>query len=387
MALVEKRWNTAVNQGFGMKKILVSLALLVAVVVVTGFVFRDQLGMVVAMYFAAPDEPFDEWEQPETPSYADKASWAALPELEEGSDLRPDNLVIDDMPPAERANLFFVHPTTFYSTDNWNQSIADENANKLTNDWVMRDQASIFNSCCNVFAPRYRQATLFSFYAGEDGQKALDLAYEDVKRAFNYFMENYNKGGPFILASHSQGSLHLDRLLKEEISGSELLSQMVAAYPIGFPIDESNGIPVCESSLEVGCQVSWNTYKESETDNNNIDFMTAGAVICVNPLTWKRDNLMAPATQNLGAISFSNGATLEKGLTGARCEGNKLLVKQVEESKYPDRRSGLGAYHNYDYSLFHLNIRKNAVERLKQFRTLEINSDTLMSNLMQETGS
>ena len=370
-----------------MKKILVSLALLVVVVVFTGFVFRDQLGMVAAMYFAAPDEPFDEWQQPETPSYADKASWAALPEIEEGSDLRPDNLVFDDMPPAKRANLFFVHPTTFYSTDNWNQSIEDENANKLTNDWVMRDQASIFNSCCNVFAPRYRQATLFSFYAGEDGQKALDLAYEDVKRAFNYFIENYNEGGPFILASHSQGSLHLDRLLKEEISGSELLNQMVAAYPIGYPIDESNGIPVCESSLEVGCQVSWNTYKESETDNNNIDFMTAGAVICVNPLTWKRDNLMAPATLNLGAISFSNGPTLERGLTGARCEGNKLLVKQVEESKYPDRRSGLGAYHNYDYSLFHLNIRKNAVERLKKFRTLEINSDTLMSNLLQETGS
>ena len=387
MALVEKRWNTTVNEGFVMKKILVSLALLVVVVVFTGFVFRDQLGMVAAMYFAAPDEPFDEWEQPETPSYADKASWAALPEIEEGSDLRPDNLVFDDMPPAERANLFFVHPTTFYSTDNWNQSIEDENANKLTNDWVMRDQASIFNSCCNVFAPRYRQATLFSFYAGEDGQKALDLAYEDVKRAFYYFIENYNKGGPFILASHSQGSLHLDRLLKEEISGSELVSQMVAAYPIGYPIDESNGIPVCESSLEVGCQVSWNTYKESETDNNNIDFMTAGAVICVNPLSWKRDNLMAPATQNLGAISFSNGATLERGLTGARCEGNKLLVKQVEESKYPDRRSGLGAYHNYDYSLFHLNIRKNAVERLKQFRALKIDSDKLMSNLLQETGS
>ena len=81
-----------------MKKILVSLALLVVVVVVAGFVFRDQLGMVAAMYFAAPDEPFDEWEQPESPSYADKASWAALPELEEGSDLRPDNLVFDDMP-------------------------------------------------------------------------------------------------------------------------------------------------------------------------------------------------------------------------------------------------------------------------------------------------
>ena len=49
-----------------MKKILVSLALLAVVGVVTGFVFRDQLGMVAAMYFAAPDEPFDEWEQPET---------------------------------------------------------------------------------------------------------------------------------------------------------------------------------------------------------------------------------------------------------------------------------------------------------------------------------
>ena len=370
-----------------MKKLLLSLALLVVVAIGTGFVFRDQLGIAAAMYFAAPDEPFDEWEKPETPSYADKASWAALPEIEEGSDLRPDNLVFDSMPPAERANLFFVHPTTFYSTDKWNQAIADENANKRTNDWVMRDQASIFNSCCNVFAPRYRQATIFSFYAGEDGRKALNLAYEDIKRAFNYFIENYNEGGPFILASHSQGSLHLDRLLEEEISGSELLSQMIVAYPVGYPIDESNGIPVCSSSLEVGCQVSWNTYKKSEAYNKNMDFLTAGAAICVNPLSWKRDNVMAPATENLGAISFSNGATLETGLTGARCEGSKLLVSQLDESKYPDIPSGLGAYHSYDYSLFHLNIRKNAVERLKQFRKLEINSDTLMNNLLLETGS
>ena len=61
------------------------------------------------------------------------------------------------------------------------------------------------------------------------------------------------------MAAHSQGSFHSDRLLREVIASTDLQTRMVAAYPIGFPLDGSNGIAVCTAPDQIRCQVSWNT--------------------------------------------------------------------------------------------------------------------------------
>ena len=42
---------------------------------------------------------------------------------------------------------------------------------------------------------------------------ALDIAYQDCRDAFVYYINHFNQGRPFIIASHSQGSLHATRLL------------------------------------------------------------------------------------------------------------------------------------------------------------------------------
>ena len=82
----------------------------------------------------------------------------------------------------------------------------------------VRYQASVFNRSCRVYAPRYRQAIVRVFKEeSKDGKKALDLAYRDVKRAFQYYLDHYNQNRDFIIASHSQGTLHCTRLLKEMI--------------------------------------------------------------------------------------------------------------------------------------------------------------------------
>jgi len=48
---------------------------------------------------------------------------------------------------------------------------------------------------------------------------AFELAYRDVKAAFLYYLEHNNSGRPIIIASHSQGSTHAKRLLKELFDG------------------------------------------------------------------------------------------------------------------------------------------------------------------------
>ena len=112
----------------------------------------------------------------------------------------------------------------------------------------MRDQASVFNSCCDVYAPRYRQATLFAFSdtsEANNGQQALAHAYSDVAAAFEQFLQE-NPERPIVLAGHSQGSHHLDKLIEEHVVGTAVERRLVAAYPIGFSVDTSNGLPVCE---------------------------------------------------------------------------------------------------------------------------------------------
>ncbi len=47
---------------------------------------------------------------------------------------------------------------------------------------------------------------------GQKSIDAFDLAYEDLKTAFENYLKHYNKGRPIIIASHSQGSLHALRL-------------------------------------------------------------------------------------------------------------------------------------------------------------------------------
>ena len=69
-----------------------------------------------------------------------------------------------------------------------------------------KSQATIFNECCQIYAPRYRQATLASFFNKENGLKARSFAFNDILVSFDEYIKKYNKGRPIIIAGHSQGA-------------------------------------------------------------------------------------------------------------------------------------------------------------------------------------
>lgn len=368
-----------------MKKFLIGLGIVITLLVILGFIFRGPIMMMAGMAYMAPGHSFAEDETPSAPNYENQNHWAALPEREDSADVVPQGVIIDPSSSMD-VDVFFIHPTTYVNPEHWNQPLDDATANKMTDDWVMRDQASVFNGCCQVFAPRYRQATLYSFQDQDgNGAQALELAYQDVKTAFEYFIDQRSKGRPFIIAGHSQGAFHADRLLKEEIAGTPLQQRMVAAYPIGFSLDGSNGIDICTSASQTGCQVSWNT--------NSADAMVILAEpgdICVNPITWKSDDAMATASDNLGSISFAAGDTLEQEVTGAQCLNSQLLVEEINSENFTLMPFGPGNYHMYDYSFFHMNIRANAQNRVAAYLTAQqdnVADDALMRTLLQETGS
>jgi len=349
-----------------MRKVIYWVGGIIVLVAVLGFFTRSYLGMIVISFFIEPRHSFEEQPVPEAPDYFKEEHWAALPDREDYADVTRAPDIIDNQVSAG-VDVFFVHPTTYVSSESWNQPLDNENANRLTDEWVMRDQASVFNDCCKIYAPRYRQATLHSFQdQSGSGEDALNLAYEDVKSAFKFFIQNYNQGRPFILASHSQGSRHADRLLEEEIVSTELFPRLIVAYLIGFSVDASNNAPVCERSDQVNCQVSWN----ASTEDALVKLAQPGD-ICVNPLSWRADANLVSASENLGSVTFSSEGGIDRGMADARCSDGSLFVSEVGSDRYTNNMPfGPGNYHMHDYSFFYMNIRENAEKRIANFQGL-----------------
>ena len=280
--------------------------------------------------------------------------------------------------PADAA-VFFIHPTSYLAKDHWNAPLDDVQSQARARLFV-RGMASPFNRSGEMWIPRYRQAAFGAFLSDSpDATAALDAAYADVAQAFDFFVASIGKDTPIVLAGHSQGSLHLIRLLKEKVAGTPLQARIVAAYPIGWPISIEHdlpalGLPACTRLAEAGCIISWSSFAEPadpeqvlETYQKSIGFdgqpRGTSEVLCSNPLTGGKGG-DAPATANLGTMvpdaSLSQG-TVEKAMVPARCEGGLLLIGEPPEMG-PYVLPG-NNYHVYDIPLFWANLRADVAAR------------------------
>ncbi len=295
--------------------------------------------------------------------YSDPGEWAALPWTQDAADQTPSPTLKDRQSEAV-ADVFFVHPTTYLSLFGWNAATDDKRLNNLTAKGPIRLQASAFNGCCRVFAPRYRQAALKTFVRpSAKGRAAMALAYSDVRDAFGYYLQHFNQGRPFIIASHSQGSVHARRLLAEVVDPDpELRRRLVAAYLVGCRVAcaEFKHIPVCEQADQTGCFVNWRSYIWGTAAR---DKGRGGSSCCTNPLTWHHDDTYAPKALNLGGTPYTFDR-LDPGVADAQCVDGRLWVHEPDRHGYV----ALGhSFHLMDYNLFYENIRENAETRVRAF--------------------
>src|SRR5262249_43670173 len=206
--------------------------------------------------------------------------------------------------------------------------------------------------------------------------------------AFQYFLDHQSNGRPFIIASHSQGTDHGFRLLKEKIDGTPLAQRLVAAYLIGNRISdkavaELKTVHVCNSPTDTGCLIHWATFGDGGGPEPGI---FTDKLVCVNPLSWLRDGPRADASQHQGGVVPSGRFQLEmwgkdtakgiafdplsapvKNLTWAECRNGLLFV--ADQAGGPFGRLSLGNknYHGGDYPLFQMDIRVNTVARVQAY--------------------
>lgn len=301
------------------------------------------------------------------PDYTKLEFWAAHPDKWDPSDSIPAPLRRS----AENklADVFFLHPTTFTDekiSEEANAAIDDPYLNKKTDYRSILYQASVFNETCRVYAPRYRQVHLQMYYTTDTAKAlaAFELAYQDIRAAFENFLSTRNQNNPFIIASHSQGTTHAKRLLKEYIDGTPLQKKLVAAYILGIAVEKDlfSSLPLCKDSSSTGCFISWRTYREGYEGRYVSKSDTSIAVI--NPLVWNTNTTVASRNLQKGALLFKFNK-IYPHTQNSQIAGNALWISKP---KFPGGFLYLTKnYHAGDYNLFYVNIREDVARRIKYY--------------------
>lgn len=298
--------------------------------------------------------------------YDQLTNWAAHPWKKDNADSIPADLKNKETMDSI-ADVFFIHPTTYTQKDftEWNADINDENLNINTDNSTILYQASVFNKRCRIFAPRYRQAHINAFYTNQDSAKIyFDIAYNDIKNAFEYYLEHYNNGRPIIIASHSQGTKHAGRLLKEFFENKPLCKNLICAYIIGMPIPENyfSSIPVCKDSNQIGCYVGWRTYKKGYTP----EFVKKEKFksVVVNPLNWQVTEEEVSIKNNKGGV-LKNFNKIVPKVVDAKISGN--ILWSCKPDVFGKIFFTAKNFHIGDINLFYMNIRENVDVRIQSY--------------------
>lgn len=360
------------------RRFLVAIFVLTLIIVAGAFAIY-QWGGNVLLKEATPQGHFEAAEAGGGPDYTKTSSWIARPGMaDDPASWLPDGVTATV---NGGAAIFYIHPTTYLERDRWNAPLQVGGDTGFRTNVFVQSQASAFNGVGQVWAPYYRQAAFGAFLLDSaDAEKAIDFAYRDVAAAFEEFVREAGDK-PIILAGHSQGALHLERLLREKVAGKPIAKRIVAAYVVGWPIDvdsdlPSLGLPACTAPDQPGCILSWLSFGDpanpdlimhqwEETKGLSGGDRKKEDVLCVNPITGTENGVAAPE-DNPGTLIPSadlSSATLEPKAVGARCDKGLLMLTGAVPPLGPYVLPG-NNYHVYDYALFWGAIRRDAERRL-----------------------
>ncbi len=299
--------------------------------------------------------------------YADKNNW----------------VICETDAPESCFDVFYVYPTLVANPEVALMNCNDPKLRRKALNFT-RAQAGLWGKSARIFAPYVRQLeyTRVLKAVGENWENTgSKTGINDTREAFRYYLAHYNHGRPFILLGHSQGSMDLYCLLKNE---KEISTEngLVAAYLIGLPkVTRSKfnadfagrSVKIADDAGTPGVVVVWNT-QNAEAVN---PVFTAPDVLCINPLNWKTDETAASASENRGAVLYdyrSNTARNIPFFCGAKIDLSKgaLIVDLPSQSAYDfNAAMGKGIFHGNDIWFFAGNLRENALLRLEFWNELK----------------
>lgn len=377
---------------------------------------EGHLALKFGALLLTPSHNFSAELSPKQPDYSLEAYWSLLPNRTSGwRDASGNTFGGREPHPTKECSAFYLHPSTWYTSQGWNGEPLNPITSYLADDAIGPQHAGAFNLKCRLFAPRFRQMAAAGFLQPDGGlanansRQALDLAYSDVKRAFQYFLQHHHRGEAIFVVGHSQGSVLGERLVREFFNDdAKLFPYLAAAYLPGwtfFHHDFAHGlVRVCQTAQQTGCVVSWRTFARGGNYRAflHVDAPSEqhSAKICTNPLSWRSDDLEhRPHTDNLGGLHVMHYLTMWKYLVGgntypadrvcppalvseisdAQCDGEgNLLITPPTHYGYgwglwPFPAFTFAAFpgsnlHTYDVNFFFANVQQNVLDRLEAWK-------------------
>lgn len=284
---------------------------------------------------------------------------------------------------AKAVDIFYVYPTSWQNDPKVPNDKNEPHVCTINNPSMLagsrtafESQATAFETVGNVYAPYYRQvdATYALSLGSREERDAFigGIPKSDVLAAFDYYIRHYNQGRPYILVSHSQGSLVLQMLLSEYMQKNPAAyARMIAAYAIGYSITKdylhkNPHLRFAEGPDDTGVIISYNTEAPVIAGNNPL--VLPGAM-AINPITWRRDGTSATAEQSLGSRLEYNGKYVDKfKYADARVDQDRgVVICNVDDKTLPESHWSKGIYHHHDVGLYYYNLRQNAANRAARF--------------------
>jgi len=309
----------------------------------------------------------------QTPDYSKSANWLALPSAKSA---------------RKKVDVFFLYPTVYEQSSPSDPMVCGIDNSQMQSGAkaAFSRDATVFAPLADIYAPYYQQAAISVLNLPLDQQQAIvgGVPTSDAIAAFDYFIKHYNKGRPFILAAHSQGSNIMINLMAEYMKKNpDVYKRMIAAYVPGYSITpqylaQNTELKFAIGADDTGVIVSYNTTAPAPQVPDPV--VLPGAMV-INPITWTRDETLATAAQNLGGIAVgSNGYAIldaqgnpQKVLNYADAQINTAkgtLICSTADPATLDPGSSLvaaGIYHTFDYPFYYFDIRANAANRVDHY--------------------
>ncbi len=355
------------------QKTLLGCVLFLSCLLVTAYFFRDNIFQNIQ----DPGQPFQTYTPPAAPNYSNMDAWLAQPDLGD-----------DPYTHTAKGDVFVVVPSVYRGGAHWNLPSDDLKRKSKLQRIVRPNYVSPYGQAGRLFAPYYRQASLYAYMTSrEDAIQAQDFAYQDVKRAFQSFLENSPPERPIVLVGHNQGASHVQRLLVDFFQG-ELKNRLAVAYVIDYPLpleafeSSLSALKLCETETDTGCVVAFGTFTPKDRviadrytnrllvhDGTAYKAIAGRNIACMNPLVWQSHEDYVPRRLHKGGVAAEglepdiDPAPLTKQV-GAQCQNGLLLVDKPR-SRSLRRPIQVGAkFRTLPSNLFYEDLKQNAVTRV-----------------------
>jgi hypothetical protein len=319
-----------------------------------------------------PAKPFQVSTPPSAPDYDRPEAWALLPD-------RPGR--------TGEAAIFFLGPTSYSGSEHWNGPIEDPASADVFRRVMAPNHAGPFAPAGQVYAPRYRQAGLYSFTTlREDAREARRFAYVDADSAFLNFLARTGPDRPILIVGVEQGGELVARILAEAGSTPAVRNRLVGAWLIDTVVpSDTPPLEPCKTPGQVSCLIAWAWAYEGD-DSTARDLQDRALVwdaddlvnigkrrpLCYNPLLQATTDSEAPSRLAKGA---TNATGLEWGArppfvtrqVSARCINGILRVSRPEARMLRPFGSWEDRLRTPGFNLFYADIEADAQVRLRAF--------------------